>query len=68
MACCEIRTEAILPWDHLDMGVTKAYLLKEMENSQKGKFTPGSLRRAVSKAVNAVGFANKKQNLNLKEE
>ena len=41
MACREIRTEAILPWDHLDMGVTKAYLLKEMKNSQKGKFTPG---------------------------
>ena len=41
MACREIRTEAILPWDHLDMGVTKAYLLKEMENSQKGRFTPG---------------------------
>ena len=41
MACREIRTEEILPWDHLDMGVTKAYLLKEMKNSQEGKFTPG---------------------------
>ena len=39
-ACREIKTGETLPWDHLDMGVTKTYLLKEKENSQKGKFTP----------------------------
>lgn len=41
MACRGIKTEIILPWDHLDMGVTKAYLLKERDNSSMGKFTPG---------------------------
>ena len=41
LACREIETDAALPWDHLDMGVTKMYLLKEKENSQQGKFTPG---------------------------
>ena len=41
LACREIKTGATLPWDHLDMGMTKMYLLKEKENSQMGKFTPG---------------------------
>lgn len=41
MACREIRTETVLPWDHLDMGVRKPYLLKERDNSNKGMFTPG---------------------------
>ena len=41
LACRRIETGATLPWDHLDMGVTKNYLLKERENSQTGKFTPG---------------------------
>ncbi len=40
LACRKIETGAVLPWDHLDMGMTKNYLLKEMENSQVGKFTP----------------------------
>jgi len=41
LACREFETKAALPWDHLDIGVTKAYLLKERECSQAGKFTPG---------------------------
>ena len=41
LACHEIKAGAPLPWDHLDMGVTKNYLLKERENSKSGKFTPG---------------------------
>ena len=41
LACREIESEAVLPWDHLDMGVRKTYLLKEREYSQEGKFTPG---------------------------
>ena len=41
LACREIKTGATLPWDHLDMGMTKMYLLKEKENSQMGKFTTG---------------------------
>ena len=41
LACREIKTDASLSWDHLDMGVTKEYLLRERENSRTGKFTPG---------------------------
>ncbi len=41
LACRKIKTGETLPWDHLDMGVSKMYLLKEMENSRIGKFTPG---------------------------
>ena len=41
LACREIKTVASLSWDHLDMGVTKEYLLRERENSRAGKFTPG---------------------------
>ncbi|HLE09380.1 MAG TPA: TIGR03960 family B12-binding radical SAM protein [Thermodesulfobacteriota bacterium] len=32
--------QEILPWDHLDCGVTKEYLLKEYENSIKMSETP----------------------------
>ena len=40
LACRKIETESPLPWDHLDMGVTKNYLQKERKNSETGKFTP----------------------------
>ena len=36
----ELDMAAPLPWQHLDMGVTKEYMLRELENSNKGKFTP----------------------------
>ncbi|WP_405378760.1 radical SAM protein [Phascolarctobacterium sp.] len=36
----ELDVAAPLPWQHLDMGVTKEYMLRELENSNKGKFTP----------------------------
>lgn len=36
----EISSEAVLPWDHLDMGVAKAYLLRELARSNEGRFTP----------------------------
>jgi radical SAM superfamily enzyme YgiQ (UPF0313 family) len=41
IACRKIEKDTVLPWDHLDMGVTKEYLLKELDNSRKGTFTPG---------------------------
>ena len=40
-ACRKMEGSAALPWDHLDMGVTKEYLLRERENSAAGRFTPG---------------------------
>lgn len=39
-ACRSFPLNASLPWDHLDMGVTKTYLLQERERSFEGKFTP----------------------------
>ena len=37
------RTRAldeVLPWDHIDVGVSKRYLVREWEKSQKGETTP----------------------------
>ena len=41
LACRKFETDASLPWDHLDVGVTKTYLIKERDNSRTGIFTPG---------------------------
>ncbi len=32
-------TEEILPWDHIDSGITKKFLLRELEKSQKGEIS-----------------------------
>ena len=34
------RTDEVFPWDHLDCGVTKAYLLREWERAQRAECTP----------------------------
>lgn len=36
----QLRVGQLLPWQHLDMGVTERYLELELERSQAGKFTP----------------------------
>lgn len=36
----ELEVGQPLPWDHLDMGVTKEYLALELKRSAEGKFTP----------------------------
>lgn len=33
-------TDEVFPWDHLDCGVTKAYLLREWEKAQRAECTP----------------------------
>ena len=33
-------TDEVFPWDHLDCGVTKAYLLREWERAQRAECTP----------------------------
>lgn len=35
-----LEVGSALPWQHLDMGVTEAYLRAELERSENGKFTP----------------------------
>ena len=32
--------DEVLPWDHVDCGVTKRYLLQERERADRGEFTP----------------------------
>jgi radical SAM superfamily enzyme YgiQ (UPF0313 family) len=39
-ACRELEVGQPLPWNHLDMGFTEAYLASELEKSAVGKFTP----------------------------
>jgi len=55
LACREFETVQELPWDHLDMGVTKNYLLKERKYSEAGKFTQqcfdGCMRCGVCKNI-----------------
>ncbi len=36
----ERNTDEILPWDFIDIGVTKAFLKREWERAQKGEVTP----------------------------
>lgn len=36
----QISVDAVLPWEHLDMGFSKQYLLAELQRSKEGKFTP----------------------------
>lgn len=38
-ALAEIPLTAALPWDHIDIGVSKQYLLAELERAQKGETT-----------------------------
>ena len=35
-----LEVGSVLPWSHLDMGVTEAYLASELQKSSEGKFTP----------------------------
>ena len=39
-ACRERSTDEILPWDFLDIGVTKKFLIREWERAQKETVTP----------------------------
>ena len=36
----EIPTDAVLPWDHIDMGVRKSHLLHEREMAYKSQLSP----------------------------
>lgn len=39
-ACRRIPHDELLPWDHIDCGVTKSFLLREADRSVKGVTTP----------------------------
>lgn len=44
--------DEILPWDHLDPGVTKAYLQQENEDAKSGKVTPDCREGCTGCGVN----------------
>ena len=41
----ERKDDEIFPWDFIDIGVTKEFLLREWENAKKGKVTPNCRMR-----------------------
>ncbi len=44
-----IDKKAVLPWDHIDTGIKKSYLLKEWDCSRKAKPSPKCMDRDCSK-------------------
>lgn len=45
-------TDEVLPWDHLDAGVTKAFLLREWNKAQKGEITQDCRKGCVGCGIN----------------
>ena len=51
-ACRERSTDEILPWDHLDAGITKDFLKREWVRAQKGETTRDCRKGCVGCGVN----------------
>ncbi len=51
-------TDEILPWDMIDCGVTKAYLLREREKAYLGKTTPSCAEHCNACGANKLGGKN----------
>ena len=51
-ACRERSTDEILPWDHLDAGITKDFLKREWDRAQKGETTRDCRKGCVGCGVN----------------
>ncbi len=45
-------TDEVLPWDHLDAGVTKAFLKREWEKAQRGEITHDCRKGCVGCGMN----------------
>jgi len=43
-----------LPWDHIDVGVSKQYLIREWERSQAGETTPGCSEQCAGCGIRAA--------------
>ena len=44
--------DEVLPWDHLDAGVTKSFLKREWEKAQRGETTHDCRKGCVGCGVN----------------
>ncbi len=51
--------DEILPWDIIDCGVTKAYLLREREKAYEGKTTPSCQEHCNGCGANKLGGKNR---------
>ena len=48
----EFSTDELLPWDHLDAGVTKAFLRREWEKAQRAERTQDCRKGCVGCGMN----------------
>ena len=58
-ACRERSTDEVLPWDHLDAGITKQFLMREWDKAQKGEITHDCRKGCVGCGVNRYEEAKK---------
>ena len=47
--------DEIFPWDFIDAGITKEFLLREYHNSQAQKVTPNCMTRCSGCGANSFG-------------
>ncbi len=47
--------EEVLPWDHIDIGVTKEFFRREFEKSQKAQTTPNCREKCAGCGANCFG-------------
>ncbi len=58
-ACRERSLDEVLPWDHLDAGITKQFLKREWEKAQNGEITHDCRKGCVGCGVNRYEEAKK---------
>jgi len=51
--------DEVLPWDIIDVGVTKAFLLREREKAYQGKTTPSCAEQCSGCGANKLGGKNR---------
>ena len=51
----EFGEEEILPWDNIDIGVTKEFLLRERHRAYEGKTTPNCRMQCSGCGANKLG-------------
>ena len=51
-ACRERSLDELLPWDHLDAGITKEFLKREWDKARKGETTRDCRKGCVGCGVN----------------
>ena len=50
----ERSPEEILPWDHIDVGVTKAFFLREYEKAKRAEITPNCKENCAGCGANKL--------------